>query len=81
MSLAFGLSVLTMAFALGHVSGCRLNPAVSFGLVIGGRFKAKDLLQYVAAQVAGAIAAAGVMYLIASGKAGFDLSGGLASNG
>jgi aquaporin Z len=81
VSLAFGLTVLTMAFALGHVSGCHLNPAVSFGLVIGGRFKSRDLLPYVLAQVAGAIAAAGVLYLIASGKAGFDLSGGLASNG
>ena len=81
VSLAFGLTVLTMAFALGHVSGCHLNPAVSLGLVIGGRFKARDLLPYVVAQVVGAIAAAGVLYLIASGKAGFDLSGGLASNG
>ena len=81
VSLAFGLTVLTMAYAIGHVSGCHLNPAVSLGLVIGGRFKAKDLLPYVAVQVAGAVVAAGVLYLIASGKAGFDLQGGLASNG
>ena len=81
VSLAFGLTVLTMAFAIGHVSGCHLNPAVSLGLVVGGRFKGKDLLPYVVAQVVGAIAAAGVLYLIASGKAGFDLSGGFASNG
>ena len=81
VSLAFGLTVLTMAYAIGHVSGCHLNPAVSLGLVVGGRFKAKDLLPYVAAQIAGAIVAAGVLYLIASGKAGFDLQGGLASNG
>src|SRR5215203_1943849 len=71
VSLAFGLTVLTMAYAIGHVSGCHLNPAVSVGLVIGGRFKAKDLLPYIVAQVAGAIVAAGVLYLIASGKAGF----------
>ena len=81
VSLAFGLSVLTMAYALGHVSGCHLNPAVSLGLVVGGRFKAKDLLPYVVVQVVGAVAAAGVLYLIASGKAGFDLGGGFASNG
>ena len=81
VSLAFGLTVLTMAFAIGHVSGCHLNPAVSLGLVIGGRFKAKDLLPYVVAQVIGAVVAAGVLYLIASGKAGFDLAGGFASNG
>ena len=81
VSLAFGLTVLTMAYAIGHVSGCHLNPAVSLGLVVGGRFKAKDLLPYVVAQVAGAIVAAGVLYLIASGKAGFSLSGGFASNG
>ncbi|MBB3221960.1 aquaporin Z [Pseudoduganella umbonata] len=81
VSLAFGLTVLTMAYAIGHVSGCHLNPAVSVGLVIGGRFKAKDLLPYIVAQVAGAIVAAGVLYLIASGKAGFDVSAGFASNG
>jgi aquaporin Z len=81
VSLAFGLTVLTMAYAIGHVSGCHLNPAVTLGLVVGGRFKVKDLLPYVVAQVAGAIIAAGVLYLIASGKAGFSLSGGFASNG
>jgi aquaporin Z len=81
VSLAFGLTVLTMAFAIGHISGCHLNPAVSFGLWAGGRFPAKDLLPYILAQVAGAIAAGGVLYLIASGKAGFDLAGGFASNG
>jgi aquaporin Z len=81
VSFAFGLTVLTMAYAIGHISGCHLNPAVSVGLVVGGRFKAADLLPYVVAQVLGAIAAAVVLYLIASGKAGFDLSGGLASNG
>ena len=81
VSFAFGLTVLTMAYAIGHVSGCHLNPAVSLGLVFGGRFKAKDLLPYVVAQVAGAILSAGVLYLIASGKAGFSLSGGFASNG
>lgn len=81
VSLAFGLTVLTMAFAIGHISGCHLNPAVSVGLVAGGRFKISDLPAYVVAQVLGAIAAAGVLYCIASGKAGFDLSGGLASNG
>lgn len=80
VSLAFGLTVLTMAFALGHVSGCHLNPAVSPGLVVGGRFKGKDALSYVVDQAIGAIATAGVLYLIASGKAGFDLSG-CASNG
>src|SRR5471030_2215185 len=73
VSLAFGLTVLTMAYAIGHVSGCHLNPAVSLGLVVGGRFRAGDLLPYVAAQVAGAIVGAGVLYLIASGKAGFDV--------
>jgi len=81
VSLAFGLTVLTMAYAIGHVSGCHLNPAVSLGLMVGGRFKAKDLLPYVAAQVVGAVVGAGIVYLIASGKAGFDLQGGLASNG
>jgi aquaporin Z len=81
VSLAFGLTVLTMAYAIGHVSGCHLNPAVSLGLVVGGRFRAGDLLPYVVAQVAGAIVAAGVLYLIESGKAGFSLSGGFASNG
>jgi aquaporin Z len=81
VALAFGLTVLTMAFAIGHVSGCHLNPAVSLGLVVGGRFKAAELLPYWVAQVLGAIAGAGILYLIASGASGFDLSGGLASNG
>jgi aquaporin Z len=81
VSLAFGLTVLTMAYAIGHISGCHLNPAVSIGLVAGRRFPAAELLPYVIAQVAGAIAAAGVLYVIASGKAGFSLSGGFASNG
>ncbi|MGD9687757.1 MAG: aquaporin Z, partial [Desulfobacter sp.] len=81
VSLAFGLTVLTMAFAIGHISGCHLNPAVSFGLWAGGRFPAKELPPYIIAQVLGGIAAGGVLYLIASGKAGFDLSAGFASNG
>src|ERR1051326_1827780 len=81
VSLAFGLTVLTMAYAIGHVSGCHLNPAVTVGLVAGKRFPASEILGYVAAQVAGAVAAAGVLYVIASGKAGFDLSGGFAANG
>ncbi len=81
VALAFGLTVLTMAYAIGHVSGCHLNPAVSVGLVVGGRFKAADLIPYIIAQLLGAIVAAGVLYFIASGKAGFDVQGGLASNG
>ncbi len=81
VSFAFGLTVLTMAYAIGHISGCHLNPAVSVGLMVGGRFRGGDLLPYVVAQVAGAIAGAAILYLIASGKAGFDLSGGFASNG
>ncbi len=81
VSLALGLTVLTMAYAIGHVSGCHLNPAVSIGLWAGGRFPARDLGGYIAAQVAGAIAAGGVLYLIASGKPGFALSAGFASNG
>jgi aquaporin Z len=81
VSLAFGLTVLTMAYAIGHVSGCHLNPAVSIGLWAGGRFPASKLLPYIVAQVLGGIAAGGVLYLIASGKAGFSLAGGLASNG
>jgi len=81
VALAFGLTVLTMAFAIGHISGCHLNPAVSFGLWAGGRFPAKELPPYIIAQVLGAIAAGAVLYLIATGKAGFDLSGGFASNG
>jgi aquaporin Z len=78
---AFGLTVLTMAYAIGHISGCHLNPAVSVGLLVGGRFPASDLVAYVAAQLAGAIAAAGALYVIASGKPGFDLAAGFASNG
>lgn len=81
VSMAFGLTVLTMAFAIGHISGCHLNPAVSIGLWAGGRFPAKELPPYIIAQVAGAIAAGGVLFLIASGKAGFDVSAGFASNG
>jgi len=81
VALAFGLTVLTMAFAIGHISGCHLNPAVSVGLVVGKRFPFKELWAYVAAQLAGAIVASGVLYVIASGRAGFDLSGGFASNG
>ncbi len=81
VAFAFGLTVLTMAYAIGHISGCHLNPAVSVGLVVGKRFPAAELWAYVVAQVAGAIAAAGVLYVIASGKAGFDLAGGFASNG
>jgi aquaporin Z len=80
-SFAFGLTVLTMAYGIGHISGCHLNPAVSVGLVAGGRFKASELVPYIIAQVLGAIVAAGVLYFIASGKAGFDVSAGLASNG
>jgi aquaporin Z len=81
VSLAFGLTVLTMAFAIGHISGCHLNPAVSVGLWAGGRFPAKDLVPYIIAQVVGAIAAGAVLYFIASGKAGFDAAAGFASNG
>ena len=81
VALAFGLTVLTMAFAIGHISGCHLNPAVSFGLWAGGRFPAKELAPYIIAQVAGGIAAGFILYLIASGKAGFSFSGGFASNG
>jgi aquaporin Z len=81
VSLAFGLTVLTMAYAIGHVSGCHLNPAVSLGLVVGGRFRAGDLVPYVVAQVAGAVVGAAILYLIASGKAGFDVHAGFASNG
>src|SRR5229473_5033949 len=76
VALAFGLTVLTMAFAIGHISGCHLNPAVSLGLVAGKRFPASDLLPYIAAQVAGAIAAAGVLYIIASGSPAFDVHAG-----
>lgn len=81
VSFAFGLTVLTMAYAVGHISGCHLNPAVSVGLWSGGRFPASDLIPYIIAQVAGGIVGAGAVYVIASGKAGFDLSAGLASNG
>jgi len=81
VSLAFGLTVLTMAFAIGHVSGCHLNPAVSVGLWAGGRFPASDLVPYIIVQVLGGVAGAGIVYIIASGHPGFDLTGGLASNG
>ncbi len=81
VSLAFGLTVLTMAFAIGHISGCHLNPAVSIGLVVGKRFNLADLPAYVVAQVLGAIAASGVLYLIASGNPSFSLADGFASNG
>jgi aquaporin Z len=81
VALAFGLTVLTMAFAIGHISGCHLNPAVSVGLWAGGRFPAGQLLPYIVAQVIGAVVAGGVLYLIASGKPGFDVSAGFASNG
>ena len=81
VSLAFGLTVVTMAYAIGHVSGCHLNPAVSIGLWAGGRFEAKRLLPYIVAQLLGALVAGGVLYLIASGKAGFDVAAGFASNG
>jgi len=81
VSFAFGLTVLTMAFAIGHISGCHLNPAVSVGLVVAKRFPASDLAPYVAAQTAGGLIGAATLYVIASGKAGFDLAGGFASNG
>lgn len=81
VALAFGLTVLTMAYAIGHISGCHLNPAVSVGLWIGGRFPVKDLIPYVIAQVLGGLAGAAVLYVIATGKAGFDASAGFASNG
>jgi aquaporin Z len=81
VSLAFGLTVLTMAYAIGHVSGCHLNPAVSIGLWAGGRFKTSELLPYIVAQVLGAIAGAAILFVIASGKAGFDVHAGFASNG
>ncbi len=81
VALAFGLTVLTMAFAIGHISGCHLNPAISAGLVVGKRFPASEFLPYVVAQVLGGIAGAGTLYVIASGKAGFSVSGGFASNG
>ncbi len=81
VSLAFGLTVLTMAYAIGHISGCHLNPAVTLGLVTGKRFPASEVLQYWVAQLIGAVVGAGVLYVIASGKAGFDVTAGFASNG
>ncbi|HEV3278128.1 MAG TPA: aquaporin Z [Terriglobia bacterium] len=81
VALAFGLTLLTMCYAIGHISGCHINPAVSFGLWAGGRFPASDLIPYIVAQVLGGVAASAVLYVIASGKAGFDLSAGFASNG
>src|SRR3954469_3456663 len=81
VSFAFGLTVLTMAYAIRRVSGCRLNPAVSLGLCAGGRFPAKDLIPYIIAQVLGGIAGAAILYVIASGHSGFDLASGFASNG
>jgi len=81
VSLAFGLTVLTMAYAIGHISGCHLNPAVSIGLAMGKRFPISELPAYIAVQVAGAVAGSGVLVVIASGKPGFDLNAGLASNG
>src|SRR5690606_889410 len=81
VALAFGLTVLTMAYAIGHVSGCHLNPAVSVGLLVGGRFPGAQLPGYVVAQVAGALAAAGILYVIASGREGFDVAAGFAANG
>src|SRR4051812_27706188 len=81
VSLAFGLTVLTMAYAIGHISGCHLNPAVSAGLVAGGRFPAKELLPYIVSQLLGAVAGSAVLYLIASGREGFTLADGFATNG
>jgi aquaporin Z len=81
VSLAFGLTVITMAYAIGHVSGCHLNPAVTIGLYAGGRFPANQILPYIVAQVAGGIIAAGLLYIIASGAPGFSLAGGFAANG
>src|SRR6185369_12897079 len=81
VALAFGLTVLTMAYAIGHISGCHLNPAVTVGLAAGGRFPTGQILPYIVAQVIGAIVAAAVLYVIASGAAGFDVSKGFASNG
>lgn len=81
VALAFGLTVLTMAYAIGHISGCHLNPAVSLGLVVGKRFPASEFIPYAIAQVVGAVAAAGVLFVIASGAAGFDVHAGFASNG
>jgi len=81
VALAFGLTVLTMAYAIGHISGCHLNPAVTIGIWAGGRMKGNEVLPYIIAQVAGGIVAAGVLYIIASGQPLFDINGGLASNG
>ena len=81
VAFAFGLTVLTMAYAIGHVSGCHLNPAVSVGLWAGGRFPASELVPYIVSQVAGAVAGAGILYVIASGKSGFDVANGFAANG
>ena len=81
VSLAFGLTVLTMAYAIGHISGCHLNPAVTVGLVAGGRFPAKELVPYVVSQVLGGVLGAAILYAIASGKSGFSLAAGFASNG
>lgn len=81
VSLAFGLTVVTMAYAIGHISGCHLNPAVSIGLWVGGRFDSKDLLPYIGAQVLGGIVGAGILYLIVSGQDGFDTVGNFAANG
>jgi len=81
VALAFGLTVVTMAYAIGHISGCHLNPAISIGLWAGGRFPAGKLIPYIVAQVLGGIAAGGILYLIASGKPGFDVSAGFAANG
>jgi aquaporin Z len=81
VALAFGLTVMTMAYAIGHISGCHLNPAVTLGLVVGGRHPKSEAIPYIVAQVLGGIAGAGILYLIASGKAGFSTAGGFASNG
>ena len=81
VALAFGLTLLTMAFAIGHISGCHLNPAVSIGLWAGGRFPAKEVIPYIVSQVIGGLVAGGILYIIASGAAGFDVSAGFASNG
>lgn len=81
VSLAFGLTVLTMAYAIGHISGCHLNPAVSFGLWAGGRFGGRELAPYISAQVAGGLAGAAILFVIASGQAGFDVTAGFATNG
>ena len=81
VALAFGLTVLTMAYAIGHISGCHLNPAVSVGLLVGGRFPAAELLPYVVAQIGGAIAASAVLFVVASGASGFDVADGFAANG